>query len=306
MFIEIRDQGKKKKYYLVHSYRIGGKVKRISRYLGSDLTKKELEKLKERAKELLFEHIKEKHLFELNEDEIKELKKYEEKVNIEHLQKHLDWKKFTKEFTYNTNAIEGSTVSYKEAEKVIDKDKVPGDYDEIETLNVAETLDFIRKTKQELSLSLIKKMHYTCFKGTKPFAGKFRDIEVVVMDGFGNIVHRGAPAKDVSSLLKELIEWYKKNNKKYPPLLLAALMHNQFEYIHPFQDGNGRVGRLILNFILLKNSYPPINIALEDRAEYYRTLQEYQSNHNLKPTVEFLVKQYKKTLNRVSMKKKKQ
>src|SRR3989338_3166257 len=124
MFIETRDQGKKKKYYLVHSYRIGGKVKRISRYLGSDLTKKELEKINERAKELLLEHIKEKHLFELNDDEIKELKKYEERINIGHLHKNLDWKKFTRDFAYNTNAIEGSIVSYKESVGIIDKEKI--------------------------------------------------------------------------------------------------------------------------------------------------------------------------------------
>ena len=294
MFIETRDQGKKKKYYLVHSYRIGGKVKRISRYLGSDLTKKELEKINERAKELLLEHIKEKHLFELNDDEIKELKNYEEKVNIKHLHKYLDWKKFTKEFAYNTNAIEGSTVSYKEAEKVIDKDKAPGDYDETETLNVAEALDLIRKTKQGLSLNLIKKMHYTCFKGTKSFAGKFRDIEVVVMEGFGNILHRGAPAKEVNSLLKELIKWYKKNNKKYPLLLLAALVHNQFEKIHPFQDGNGRVGRLLLNYVLLKQNYPPINIRLKDRREYYKALQDFDKTGDIKSTIRFFISQYRR------------
>ena len=85
-------------------------------------------------------------------------------------------------------------------------------------------------------------------------------------------------------------------------MVLAAIMHNQFEYIHPFQDGNGRVGRLLLNFVLLKNKYPPIDISLEDRAEYYLTLQEYQKNRNLKPTVEFLVKQYKKTLSKVTTK----
>ncbi len=293
MFIETRLQGKKKKYYLIHPYRIGGKVKRVSRYLGSDLTKKELEKLRRRAEKLLLEHIKEKHLFELSDEEIRELKKYEKKINIEHLHKSLDWNKFTKEFTYNTNAIEGSTVSYKEAEEIIEKEKTPKDYDEIETLNVAEALDFVRKTKQKLSLGLIKKIHYICFKGTKEFAGKFRNVEVAVVDAFGNMVHRGAPAEDVEDLLKELIDWYKKNNKKYPPLLLAALVHNQFENIHPFQDGNGRVGRLLLNYVLLKKNYPPINIKLKNRREYYKVLQNFERKGDIKSTIRFLISQYR-------------
>ena len=99
-----------------------------------------------------------------------------------------------------------------------------------------------------------------------------------------------------------MILWHNKNKSKFKPLVLAAIIHNQFEFIHPFQDGNGRVGRLLLNFILLKNKLPPINIAFEDRPEYYMTLQEYQKNQNLKPTVEFLARQYKKTLRKVTTK----
>src|SRR3989344_7696786 len=111
MFIEKRKSGKKDKYYLVHTYRIGNKVKRISRYLGSNLTKNNLEKLKERAEKLILEHMKERHPFDISNHELRELKKYEKEINIEHLHKTLNWKQFAKDFTYNTNAIEGSTVT---------------------------------------------------------------------------------------------------------------------------------------------------------------------------------------------------
>ena len=107
------------------------------------------------------------------------------------------------------------------------------------------------------------------------------------------MVHRGAPAEDVEDLLKELIDWYKKNNKKYPPLLLAALVHNQFENIHPFQDGNGRVGRLLLNYVLLKKNYPPINIKLKNRREYYKVLQNFERKGDIKSTIRFLISQYR-------------
>jgi len=97
----------------------------------------------------------------------------------------------------------------------------------------------------------------------------------------------------ISSLLNELITWYIKNKKKYPALLLASIVHNQFEKIHPFQDGNGRVGRLLLNYVLLNKEYPPLNIRLKDRMRYYETLKKYDDSGDIKSTVKFLLFQYK-------------
>jgi Fic family protein len=130
-----------------------------------------------------------------------------------------------------------------------------------------------------------------CFEGTKSFAGQLRTVEVVVMDGQRNIIHQGAPFKDVEKLLEILVKWYTNHRNKYPPLLLAALIHNEFETIHPFQDGNGRVGRLLLNYVLLKNDYPPINIKLKDRQRYYKVLQAYQKSGEIAPTLRFLISQ---------------
>lgn len=79
----------------------------------------------------------------------------------------------------------------------------------------------------------------------------------------------------------------------YPGIVLAAVAHNQFENIHPFADGNGRVGRILMNNILLKHRLPPININLKNRFEYYETLQEYESNQNIKPTLNLFLKEYK-------------
>lgn len=291
MFVEIRKQGKKNKYYLVHSYRIGGNVKRISRYLGSNLSKKELEKLKKRAEELILEQIKEKHPFELNEEEIKAYKKFE--LRVEHLQ-NVDWKQFTEDFAYNTNAIEGSTVEYGKAKKLIEKKDLPRGFDEAETVNVAKAINFVRTTKEKLSVNLIKKLHFLCFDGTKPFTGKLRNVEVVIRDKTGNVIHKGAPFSQVENLLGQLVKWYHGHEKKYPPLLLSAIIHNQFEYIHPFQDGNGRVGRLLLNYVLLKHKYPPVNVRFKDRLRYYKALGEFDKTSNIKPTLRFLISQYRK------------
>jgi Fic family protein len=208
-----------------------------------------------------------------------------------------EWTEFTQSFTYDTNAIEGSTVTASEVVGILQKNEWPENrtkYEISETYGVSEAIDYIRKTKDHISLDLIKKLHEVVFKNSKTFAGQFRakGTEVVVVDAMGNIVHRGAPATEIVKLLKEVISWYNKNEKKYPPIVLAAVVHNQFENIHPFQDGNGRVGRLLLNNVLLKHNLPPVNIELKNRREYYNALQEYQKNRNIRPMIELILKEY--------------
>ncbi len=295
MFIEIRERGKSRKFYLVHSYREKGKIKRISRYLGSHLSEKKLLELKKRAEQHILEEIKERSIleFELTQEEIEEFKKYEKDIGVKHLQTP-DWKKFTENFTYNTNAIEGSTVALSEVKDLLEQKEKPKNHDEVETLNVAKAVGYIKTSKEKLSIGSLKKIHFICFQRTKTFAGELRNVEVVIRDGYGNVVHQGAPAKDVEKLLKSLCKWYDLHTNKYPPLLLAAVIHNEFEKIHPFEDGNGRVGRLLLNYVLLQHKYPPLNIRLKDRVRYYKCLQLYDYKNDLKSTLKFLVSQYRK------------
>jgi len=307
MYVEKRKSGKSIKYYLVHSYRNENKIEKIRRYLGSNLSKGDLKLKKEKAEKIILELLEELNtkvfFFTLSKKQVDILNNYTNKVKIFHLSKN-EWKIFTEDFVYNTNAIEGSTVSEEEVSRILKKSKAE-DSEEIEAKGVANAVDYIRKTKQDLSLELLLKLHKLCFKGSKSFAGEFRNVNVIVRNSIGQILHAGVPKEELSDYLEDLINWYKKNKINFKPLVLAAILHNQFEHIHPFQDGNGRVGRLLLNFILLKNNYPPINIMLEDRQEYYKTLQEYSKGDNLKPTLEFLIRQYKKTLKEVSTIKKK-
>ncbi|MDP7506787.1 MAG: Fic family protein, partial [Candidatus Woesearchaeota archaeon] len=286
---------KKKKYYLSHSYRIGSKVKKIQRYLGSDLNDNRLNKLKNHAEKLILEQLKKRDIleYELTRDEIEYFRKIESKIKVEHFNKK-DWNRFTEEFTYNTNAIEGSTVTFSEVKDLIDKEIKPENFDEIETINVASAVEFIKSTKERLSLEFIKKIHQICFNHTKSFAGRFRSVEVVIKDKEGNIMHQGASYNKVKDLLNELVVWYNRYKEKYPPLLLASVVHNQFEKIHPFQDGNGRVGRLLLNYVLIKHKYPPVNIRLKDRIKYYETLRKYDLTGDIKFTIKFLLRQYHK------------
>jgi len=305
MHIEKRKAGKKIKYFLSYSYREGQKVHKFRKYLGQDLKPNLLEERKIIAEKLILEEIhrykiiKDPLQVELSEEEIAAIRKLEAQIplKISHLSE-IQWKKFSKIFTYNTNAIEGSKLTQEEVKDLLEKDKWPNKSKEdiAEALGVDEAISYIRNAKEHLSLELIKKIHKIVFKNSKPFAGKLRKKgeEVVVMDSKRNIVHEGAPQARISHLLRELTNWYENNKSKYPGLILGAVVHNQFENIHPFRDGNGRVGRILLNNILIKHSLPPINIELKNRIEYYSSLQAYEKNHDLKPTIKLYMKEYNK------------
>lgn len=305
MYVEKRKKERNTKYYLVHSYREKNKVGKIRKYLGLNLSKEEIENKKKEAEAKILELLKEITLnifsFRLTKDQIEALNRYNDQIKIIHLTER-EWKNFTEDFVYNTNAIEGSTVTEEEVPGILYKERAENE-EEIETKGVAKAVEYIRNTEEDLSERLLLKLHELSFKGSKPFAGKFRDVNVVVRNSRGDIIHSGVPKEELKDYLKDFIGWYKENKNSFKPLTLAAILHNQFERIHPFQDGNGRVGRLLLNFILLKKGYPPINISFEDRKEYYQTLQEYSKRGNLKPTLRFLIGQYRKTLKQVTTRK---
>ena len=318
MYLERRKLQKRIKYYLAHSFREGGKVYKIRKYLGEDLAKDEIDKRKKIAEKLILEEIHRHKIirdplnFELSKDEIEEIKALEKEIHakISHLSKQ-GWKKFSEIFTYNTNAIEGSKLSQQEVKDLLEKDKWPNKSKEdiAEAFGVDEAISYIRIVKEHISLELIKKMHKIVFKNSKPFAGKLRKKgeEVVVIDSERNVVHEGAPQERISHLLHELTKWHDNNKDKYPGLILGAVVHNQFENIHPFRDGNGRVGRILLNNILIKHNLSPININFKNRQEYYASLQAYEKNHDLKPTIRLYMKEYnelKKRLGDYKVKKK--
>ena len=304
MHIEKRKSGKKIKYYLAHSFREGNKIHKIRKYLGADLSHEILEERKEKAGKLILEEINQYKIIQdplqikLPEKEIDFVKGLEakEKLKIFHLSEK-QWKLFSELFTFSTNAIEGSELDREEVKEILEKDKWPekSKGDIAEAYGVNEAISFIRESEEHLSLDLIKTLHRIVFRNSKSYAGELRKLgeEVVVRSGLGEIVHMGAPQSRVVSLLIELIEWYNKNKKSYPALILASVIHNQFENIHPFRDGNGRIGRLLLNNILLKHKLPPVNIDFKNRGEYYHSLQEYEKNHNLRPTIDLILKEYR-------------
>ena len=106
----------------------------------------------------------------------------------------------------------------------------------------------------------------------------------------------------IPKLLKGFFKWYLEEKKKLNPVELAAMAHLKFVTIHPYSDGNGRISRLLANYILKSHGYPLLNIKFNDRMAYYKSLELSQINENPKYFVRYLLKRYLKANNKYAKK----
>jgi len=262
MIIRKKTKGKKTYYYLEHSIRKGSRIVKKEKYLGTEIPK-DIDKIKrEFSRELKkdfnnkLEAIKENFQAEWGRVPESAREKELEEISIA--------------FTYNTNAIEGSTITLEEAREIIHYKISPNkplrDVKETEAHSKV-FLDMLKKS-EKITRKLLLRWHRNIFGETKEdIAGRFRDYLVRVGP------HLAPDWQDVEDLMKNLIEFIEKN-KKMNPVELSGRAHYTFEKIHPFGDGNGRVGRLLINFILWHNKYPMIIIEYKKRELYYKALQK--------------------------------
>ena len=189
---------------------------------------------------------------------------------------------FVVEYTYNSNAIEGNTLTLKETGLVLQGltiDKKPLK-DHLEVIGHKEAFDFIcdlAKNKAELTESYIKQIHYLVLSNLPTDRGVYRKVPVRIL---------GAKTMPVDPYLiepkiQDLLIWYKESKDNF--LIKLAKFHIQFESVHPFIDGNGRTGRLLVNLELMKMGYPPIDVKYKDRMAYYNAFDAYHTRGDLVP-----------------------
>jgi len=267
-------------FYLVENKREGGKVhQEIIKYLGRQ------DEAEGYAKE---KGLKMPEIKEAEEEGEKELDR-----KISRKKKQLDsLRPFPKEledrlkedlvilWTYNSTAIEGSTLSLKETAILLEEGISAGnkplkDYLAAKAHKDAIILIFgwIEKKKKAITEEDIMELHKATMGGViEKYLGVYRPVQVYLRSS----PFVPPPPNQVPKLMGEFVYKLNENPHKYDPITLSAVSHLDFESIHPFIDGNGRVGRLLANWVLMKNGYPPIIIAKTERARYLRLLEEAQ------------------------------
>lgn len=191
-------------------------------------------------------------------------------------------------FIFNTNAIEGNTLTYDETDSVL-KGKAPPKArkkDVREARNMKKCIDFLFEYNGEIDEAMVLRLHSIEMGGVLPDAGDYRDVNVRVGNYFPPVF------QEVPQKMTEFFDWYQGAKTVMHPFELAALAHLKFVKIHPFRDGNGRISRLLMNFVLLKNGYPLLNIFDSEKILYYMVLKKADYTKKEKPFVDYLFQVY--------------
>jgi len=274
-------------YYLEHTVRNGSKRTTKSRYLGDKLPKN-------------IGSIKRRFLFELNKakwfDDFDGIRRnYNAELrSTPRSAREKELREFSIRFTYNTQRIEGSTLTFRETAQLLEERITPSGKP-VEDVKEAEAHNKVflemLELRNDLSQELVQNWHWNIFKETKPdIVGKTRRHGVRIT---GSRFVPPSPV-ELQHLLDDFFGWYRRTRTKTNPVELAGLVHLRFVTIHPFSDGNGRIGRLMMNFVLHKNGCPMLNIEYKGRTTYYSSLERSQLREDERPFMNWFFRRYKR------------
>jgi len=301
VYVYRKKAGENTYYYLRASERKGAKVvaKDIA-YLGSSLDeiKKSLGNLPNYAKQIRKAYKTIHNFLESNRyvEKIKELKLKKDQflgeklLEIEACKLHYttEFKKqqsltqeeiiknFIIEFAYNTTAIEGNTIKLAEARNLLEDGLTPKNKSLREIYDIQNTekaFRFIIDSKEELTHEFIIKIHEKLMENIDARTNyRTADVRVIKAN------FKATPAPYVKTDMDLLLKWHHQHKDILHPLVLASVFHHKFEKVHPFMDGNGRTGRMIMNYLLIKAEYPPIVIRTKFRNDYLSGLRLADKN----------------------------
>jgi Fic family protein len=207
---------------------------------------------------------------------------------------------FEIEMTYNSNAIEGNSLTLKETYLVINEGlTIKGKplKDHLEAKNHQEALEYLYELveadkKNTFSENLIRSLNQIVQQNIdKQWAGRYRNSAVII----GGADHRPPEALELPKMMRSLVAWVGNNKKKMHPVELASILHHKLVFIHPFFDGNGRTSRLAMNILLMQAGFPLVIVMKNDRKKYYQTLS-LADKGDYAPFINFIARAVERTL----------
>lgn len=296
---KIRIKGKTY-YKLAHTVRKGSKITHKSKYLGKSLPSKDrLEHLK---KEFLKQIRGDKYKY-LSSKDVEDIEKaksdYKNEIKrLSSIEKEKQLKEFIIRFTYDSSKLAGVKITLRQTSLILKEGIIPKDVNNLKTIKEIENHEkgviAITKYKGILSISFIKKLHLILFSGVDDtIAGKLR-YELKRDVKLAGTAYVPPKWNEMQKEIYNFFGWYKSESRKLHPLELAALVHLKFISLQPFADGNSRLSRLLMNWILWKKGYPAIDIPIEDLENYYNALDKYQIEKNEKSFVDYIKSKYLK------------
>jgi len=186
-------------------------------------------------------------------------------------------------FMLNSNRAEGSRVTRLDIERVLKRRVKPKTLIDREVVNSVDALNFAFSKDFKWNLKSIKAVHRKLSYDIQPdIAGDFKKEDNIAGGGFKGLVTRTTPWREVPKDMRKLLDWFKDERKKktYPPVL-ALRFHFKFEAIHPFLDGNGRVGRILLNALLIETGFMPVIFFSQNHRAYCNSISKARQGHEM-------------------------
>lgn len=285
-------------WVLVHSVRKGNKVIQKKKYIGKTLTSKA--KLEQLKRDFLREISGERYKFLSSEvfERIEEKKSNHAKEvgKLSLLEREKRHEEFMIRYTYDSSKLSGVDVTLRQTFLILREGLIPKDFKHLRIARELENHEkgfmAITKYKGKLDTRFLKRLDRILLTGVNDIiAGKLRS-ELKRNVKIAGTSYVPPKWHELDRAIYGFFKWYGSENRKLHPVELAALIHLKMISLQPFADGNSRLSRLLMNWVLWKRGYPLVDIPVEDLENYYDAVDKYQIEKKEKPFVDYIIRKY--------------